>query len=197
MTRSRNSLNRRIERLASARSLTDHEAVELLGDDVTGTLSAPVEWNVRSATDGTPIGVWFEVPVFTSKGVTLSLFGRIALARPDKSHWMLFWGDPANGQHRANLRRLDLRDTHRNPDGEFWDGRTHKHLWSEAVDNQVAYTPTDIPHDQSTKFDGSDDYRAVFEAFVTECKIGLGPDYKWSDPPELLGRQALPNWEVP
>ncbi len=198
MTRGRDRLNKRIERLPAFRELTDPQAAALLSDEVSRTISAPLEWDIRRAPDGTAIEVRFEIPVFTSSDDTvLTLRGRITLTRPDKSHWVLLWGSKSDSEHPENLRRLDLRDSHRNPDGTYWHAETHKHLWSESSRNAVAYTPTDIPHDQSSDFDGTDDYRAVFEAFVAECKIELGPDYKWSDPPLLGSQQPLPNWEVP
>ena len=109
---------------------------------------------------------------------------------------MLIWGDKPQYEQPVNLRRLDLHDRHRNPDGEAWERQTHKHRWSWTSGNAWAYTPTDIPHDPEPLPAGSDDYRAVFEAFAHECGVGLGPDYKWADP-DLSVADAQPLWVVP
>lgn len=198
MARKPESLAKRAKRLTEFRHLTDAEAAALLADGTSRTISAAIEWEVSRERGGVPSEVRFTVPVHTSLGETLSVKGRIELDAVESSHWMLVWGDKAGEEQPANLRRLDLRDSHPNPDGQVWDHQTHKHLWSAADGNDWAYTPTDIPHDTSPEPDTPDDYRRIFEAFVAECKIELGPDYKWTDPPlEQQQRADQPMWEVP
>lgn len=197
MARKPESVSKRAKRLAEFRHLTDAEAEALLDDATSRTISAPVEWEVSQSRGGVPSEVRFTVPVHTSLGETLSIKGRIELDAVQASHWVLVWGDKTREEQPVAIRRLDLRDTHRNPDGQWWDRQTHKHLWSAADGNDWAYTPTDIPHDPSPDPDGPDDYGQVFEAFVAECKIELGPDYKWTDPPLHQQRADQPMWEVP
>lgn len=197
VVRGRERLSKRVERLATFRQLTDAEAGRLLGDTETRSLSAPVEWEIARQDNGAPTEVRFSVPVFTSASEELALKGRIALVRPDVSHWLLTWGDKSRSQRPEVLRRLDVGDTHRQPDGEVWERRTHKHLWSTSEGNSWAYLPTDIPETPAGQTVSGADYRQVFEAFVAECKIDIGPDYKWTDPPLTTEQLALPNWEVP
>ena len=66
-------------------------------------------------------------------------------------------------------------------DLEKWRSRTHKHRWSEAHHDAVAYTPTDIPGLPHTSVAG-DHLRKVFEAFLRECRITTRGAYKWNDP---------------
>jgi hypothetical protein len=82
-----------------------------------------------------------------------------------------------------HLRRLDVNGTHTNrtTDRERWRQSTHKHVWSEAHHDAVAYTPADIPAVPFTDVTGSQ-LRDVFEAFLRECQIEMRGAYRWSDP---------------
>jgi hypothetical protein len=188
-------MRRRLSGLENFRSLTDTEAEMLLTDPAL-LVNEPVEWAVPQGQEDDPAGVCMTVRVFNGAGENLRVTARIALAVPHRSHWLLIWGDKRDQERAVCLRRLDLRDRHANPDGEAWDNATHKHTWSVAAGNDWAYTPDDIPHDQVAEPVGPDDYRAVFEAFLDECQIGRGPDYKWQDPPLAQRRQST-FWEVP
>ncbi len=136
------------------------------------------------------------VKAFNSIGENLWVAGRIHRDHPQRSHWIFGWGEKEQQEQPVNLRRLDLRDIHVNPDGEAWDEATHKHLWFANSGNAWAYTPTDIPHDLDVVTGEADDYREIFEAFLRECGISLGPDYKWANP-DLKPDPSPPLWEVP
>lgn len=181
---------KRANRTTGLRRLTDAEAAELLSDAVQKTVNEQVAWRTSGRSgDGTE--VCMGLTVFNTLNEPLYIRGRIELAKPLESHWVFAWGTRAGGQASVNLRRLDLRDSHPNPDGQRWDKRSHKHLWSVADDNAWAYTPSDIPHDESPGFVGPDDYRSICEAFIIECGIGFGPDYDWTEPPLDAGPPAL------
>jgi hypothetical protein len=82
-----------------------------------------------------------------------------------------------------HLRRLDINGTHTNKTGDLekWRSRTHKHRWSEAHQDTIAYTPSGIPDVPYTNVTG-DRLREVFESFLRECRIVTRGAYKWSDP---------------
>lgn len=183
-------LRRRAAGLDGFRALTDVEAQALLGRECDRTVNEEIEWMASGGESR------FSVRVFNTRNETLTMRGRINDAVPERSHWLLIWGDRAKEEHPEVLRRLDLRDNHDNPDGQTWRGQTHKHTWSRAENNAWAYTPDDIPHHLEVGPVVADDYRAIFEAFAAECGVRFGPDYRWTDPkldrddPETL-------WEVP
>ncbi len=79
--------------------------------------------------------------------------------------------------------RSDVNGTHTNRtvDRDRWINRTHKHRWTEAHHDAVAYTPTDIPSVPFTNVTGSR-LRDVFEAFLKECQVEMRGAYSWSDP---------------
>jgi hypothetical protein len=81
------------------------------------------------------------------------------------------------------LRRLDVNGSHTNrtPPRERWVQRTHKHVWTEAHHDAVAYTPDDIPAVALGNVTG-EHLREVFEAFLVECRIETRGAYRWSDP---------------
>ena len=79
------------------------------------------------------------------------------------------------------LRRLDVRGSHTNPasvSGETWVRATHKHLWSDAHADRVAYTPRDISTAQRAD---PGEYERVFNEFCHECRIEFTG--QWMDPP--------------
>jgi len=48
--------------------------------------------------------------------------------------------------HGTQIRLLDVNGSHPNrTDGQVWRSQTHKHVFTEAHQSAVAYTPTDIP----------------------------------------------------
>ena len=169
-------LARRLAARQGKRRLTDIEAEEIFA--TSKSVEATVVWTVSDTTQARS-----RVRVFNSMSENLYIDMRIDPALPGSSSWIFTWGDKSKAEFSENLRRLDLRASHRNPDGERWSRKTHKHRWSEEFSNRFAYTPTDIPHDVNAGIDSTDNYREVFEAFATECKIELGQDYRWSDPP--------------
>ena len=137
-----------------------------------------------------------DMDVVSTMGEHLHLGGRISAKYAGKSTWWLLWGSKEHGECEEQLRRLDIRGSHSNPDGERWERRTHKHLWSVELKNEHAYTPDDIPHDQPGTLVTRDNYREIFEAFAAECGIETGPDYLWSEPifKEQAGQKSI--WEV-
>ncbi len=185
------SFRRRASSLDGYRLLTDPEAFYLLSEEAGNEINETVVWHGAGTAN-----VRCRVAVLNDRGERLSLRGRISLRFLECSHWMVVWGDKAHQEHPEEIRRLDLRDDHDNPDGATWRSVTHEHRWSEAEGNSWAYTPDDIPHDPDRAYVGADDYRAIFEAFAAESKIGFGPDYTWTDPP--LREEGNPGlWEVP
>ena len=186
--------------LSEFRRLTDREVQRLIDDPkVNKVISEPVQWSVTRARNDRPLEVRTKVAVVNSMGERLFLDGRILVERPWQSHWALTWGSKTHHEHPETIRRLDLRDDHRNPDGIVWDRKTHKHLWSVEDGNSVAYTPQDIRHDAATPPVTGDDYRAIFEDFARETHIRFAPDYVWEDPQiEALQQGIGPTlWEVP
>jgi hypothetical protein len=182
------------------RRLSNQEAKRLIDDaTVIKTIGESVVWTVRWTRSGRPVEVRTNVVVVNSMGERLAMNVRILVERPWQSHWILTWGSKTHHEHPEQIRRLDLRDDHRNPNGTNWQRQTHKHLWSVEDGNAAAYTPHDIPHDPATPPVGPDDYRAIFEAFAREVHIEFAPDYVWEDPPiEALPEGIDPTlWEVP
>ncbi|WP_132208442.1 hypothetical protein [Kribbella steppae] len=192
------SLPKAIQSAENFRRLTNPEAKNLLEGDINKVISGTVEWFIEDTRQGSSIRARCKVEISNSLGERLYLDGRIVLDRPWQSHWILTWGNKAHHEKPATIRRLDLRDDHRNPDGQFWDRATHKHLWSVADKNRVAYTPTDIPHDPSVPPNAPDDYRAIFEAFAKEVGINFASDYRWTDPPlSTPAPMTTTLWDVP
>jgi hypothetical protein len=188
------SIRRRLAGQAAFRYLTDEEAQALLG--MPKFVNESVKWQPSRASETRVTEVRMAVAVSNPRAENLLLGGRIALATPGRSHWRLTWGDKAHGERPEEIRRLDLRDGHVNPDGKRFERQTHKHRWSVADSNRWAYVPSDIPHDVDGGPQTQDDYRAIFEAFAAECSIDLGPFYVWQDPPmDYLNEPTL--WEVP
>lgn len=81
------------------------------------------------------------------------------------------------------LRRLDVNGSHTNRthDREEWRGRTHKHRWTEAHHDALAYTPDEVPAVPFANVTGQH-LREVFEAFLAECHIQTRGAYSWRDP---------------
>ncbi|NKQ59377.1 hypothetical protein HFP15_41740 [Amycolatopsis sp. K13G38] len=93
----------------------------------------------------------------------------VADARPDRIHVQYLI-------NRVPVRRLDTNETHRG----FPPDMTHKHTY---VPNgaESAYIPDDIPAVPLGPTVAPGTYRAVFEAFASECFIEL-PEGYWTEP---------------
>lgn len=172
---SRRKVRSRLRALDEVRFLTDGEAVALLAADK--HVEERVVWHARNGRF-----TRMQVGVVNALGEHLSLTGQVSALRPGASSWALVWGRKGQSEHPEAIRRLDLRGTHRNPDGQWWRCETHKHRWSAADNNDWAYTPDDIPHDVPGSVVGVDSYREIFEAFAAECDVSLGTGYEWADP---------------
>lgn len=185
---SRGKVRARLRAVGEMRFLTDGEAAALLTAEK--MVDEPLSWEEQSERY-----VRTQVAVVNGLGEYLYLSGKVNRRRPGASSWALVWGRKVDGEHPESIRRLDLRGKHRNPDGEWWHGRTHKHRWSVADNNAWAYTPDDIPHEVTGSVVGVDNYREVFEAFAAECAVTLGDGYEWSDPPLEEATQQTGLWE--
>lgn len=117
-----------------------------------------------------------ELAVHNHAGQNVRRNIRIVRAIPSRYHLVLRWG-------RTEMRKLDVRDDHRNPDQarEVWELRTHKHRFTDEWGHAWAYTPDDIP-DTSNPTASLDEYAEVFDAFAAECGINLDR-FTWLDPP--------------
>lgn len=151
--------------------VTDSLAALVLDPAAHLELRVPMSWVVR------PGRLRAEMSVHNAHGLPLLLGVQLLPRKP--------WRLTAYLQlYQVQLRRLDVNGSHKNrsPDREVWDERTHKHRWSEACRDTVAYTPGDIPEVPEANPCG-DDYRGAFEAFCGEQHIILTGEYRWVDPP--------------
>ncbi|XVV13654.1 hypothetical protein ACQP2X_04675 [Actinoplanes sp. CA-131856] len=80
------------------------------------------------------------------------------------------------GRNGFSARRLCVNVPHRPIDG------THKHLAEPGRGDETAYQPDDIPHVPLQPRVAPGTYRAIFEAFASECFVELGQDFAWSEP---------------
>lgn len=150
--------------------LTDQVAAAVL-DAATARLElrVPLTWTARSTT------VRADVAVHNTHGLPVRLGVQILRDKP----WKITVYLMIHGEH---LRRLDVNGSHRNrTDGEAWVHQTHKHVFSEAHHDAVAYTPDGIPPIAIQNV-SDEDYRQVVEAFCEECGITLGGTYAWQAP---------------
>ena len=154
------------------------EVSDRLAAAVLDTASSKLELRVPLAWEERAISLRAQGLIHNSHGLPVRLGLQISKDKPWKvTVYLLIYG--------VTLRRLDVNGSHRNrTDGHRWTFQTHKHTYSDAHADAVAYTPTDIP---SVSFEnvGADDYRAVLEAFCEECGIALGSGYHWN-PPETM-----------
>jgi hypothetical protein len=133
-------------------------------------LQVPVVWRDRPGT------VRAEMAVSNVRALPLLVGMQVTKAKPWKPTVYLML-------ENEQLRRLDINGSHTNrtPPLERWVHRTHKHVWSEAHRDAVAYTPNDIPHVVMSDVTGKQ-LREIFEAFLAECGIATRGAYRWSDP---------------
>lgn len=187
----------RLKKIVQLREITEEEADAIMSRASDLHIMQPILWGKNPGKSDE----WrFNVSVFSALDENLTLTARVNQAYPFVSHWALVWGDKRLGERSVNLRRLDLRDSHTNPDDrQEWIRKTHKHLWSARYGERFAYTPDDIPHDRRVPPVVQDSLKCIFEAFVRECGIQLvSPGYQWSEPPiGGLREQQATLWEIP
>ncbi len=78
----------------------------------------------------------------------------------------------------ASVRRLCVNEEHRPLVG------THKHMINPLGTDEDAYKPSDIPEVPLAPRVAPGTYRAILEAFASECSITLGEDFVWVEPTE-------------
>lgn len=178
--------------------LTDAVAAAIVGGGVDATVNRGLLWNpVNLRRDGMPSKI--EGRVRVDAPAVAEPFELMMRLCPDKP-----WSYTCVLLHRtsgANVRRLDVRGTHRDRrGGRVWLNRTHKHRWSEAEGDRDVYTPVDIRHEPAVPVsagmkDLADEYRQVFEDFTKECLIRLVEGYMWQHPPYPEPDQPIPTLE--
>lgn len=127
-------------------------------------LESRVSWAfARGRVDGT-------VPVTNA---TEGAYFRIAIKTLKPHEPCLQYLSPPDGF----VRRLCLNNGHKP-----WDS-THKHTIEPG--REGSYEPDDIPLLDIHAPVSAEMYREIFEAFVRECNIALGPGYSWTNPPEI------------
>ncbi|MEU1161848.1 hypothetical protein ABZ372_14315 [Streptomyces sp. NPDC005921] len=170
--------------MTGAGDCTDDVAEKILSATVNALLNAPIRWRSKSVRkDGRASQLEGNVPVRSDLSERFDLIFRIKVD--------LAWEYTLILRHLpsgTNIRRLDVRGTHRDRMGEDYLCHTHKHRWSEARGNKDVYAPTDIRHDPAVPADASlavldAEYRRVLLDFMGECNIAIGTGYTWSSPP--------------
>ncbi|WP_327183580.1 hypothetical protein [Streptomyces sp. NBC_01334] len=170
--------------MMGAGDCTDDVAEKILSATVNALLNVPIRWKSKSVRkDGRASQLEGNVPVRSDLSERFDLIFRIKVD--------LAWEYTLILRHLpsgTNIRRLDVRGTHRDRLGEDYLCRTHKHRWSEARGNKDVYAPTDIRHDPAVPADASlavldAEYRRVLLDFMGECNIAIGTGYSWSSPP--------------
>lgn len=151
-------------------AMTDRIAAAILDPSAGLALQVPVKWKERPST------VRAEMAVHNTHALPLFIGMQVTKDKPWKPTIYLMY-------ENEHLRRLDVNGSHTNrtADREKWKHRTHKHRWSEAHHDAMAYTPADIPNVPWTAVTGRH-LRDVFEAFLRECQIETRGAYSWSDP---------------
>jgi hypothetical protein len=150
-------------------AVTDEVVAAVLDPSAGLALQVPVRWKDRPGT------VRAQMAVSNVHGLPLFVGMQVTKMSPWKPTVYLIL-------ENEQLRRLDVNGSHTNrtPDREQWTRRTHKHRWSEAHRDAVAYTPAGIPDVPLS--DVTSQLRGVFEAFLAECHIQTRGAYSWSDP---------------
>lgn len=151
-------------------TITDSVVAAVLDPSAGLALQVPVTWKDRPGT------VRAQMAVSNVHALPLLVGMQVTRAKPWKPTVYLML-------ENEQLRRLDVNGSHTNrtPDREEWRRRTHKHRWSEAHHDALAYTPAGIPVVPLTGVTGRH-LRDVFEAFLAECHIPTRGAYRWSDP---------------
>lgn len=162
----------------------DHLVAAVIDNPAALALLVPVTWRYRETSART------QMAVHNAHGLQIFVGMQVIKDKPWKPTAYLMY----EGEH---LRRLDVNGSHTNrtPDRERWRSRTHKHTWTEAHHDAVAYTPTDIPQ-VPIGVVTSDHLRDVFEGFLTECGIATRGAYDWSDPNLALDFSRRPFGEM-
>jgi len=130
-------------------SLTEAEAERILG--LPKWIEAELRWLENEHGD------WImRTPVLADEQMPLTWYARFN-PRTGNYTSILFW-------QQINLRRLDIGKRHHNPDCRDI-GRIHKHRWTEAARNHVAYEPEEMSQ--------NDDVLTTLQKFLAECGIAL------------------------
>ncbi|MCK8680212.1 hypothetical protein [Streptomyces lichenis] len=175
---------------------TDDVAEKILSSAVNAQLNAALVWKPKSVRrGGRPSQFEGVAPIRSDLSDRFDLIFRVKVD--------LAWEYTLILRHissGANIRRLDVRGTHRDRAGEDYICRTHKHRWSEARADKDVYAPTDIRHDPDVPQDVSltameVEYRQVVLDFMSECNIEVGTGYAWSSPPVLPETLPVEGWE--
>ncbi|MFJ9343457.1 hypothetical protein ACIRP0_29820 [Streptomyces sp. NPDC101733] len=170
--------------MLGAGDCSDEVAEKILSATVNAQLNAAISWKSKSVRkDGRPAQLEGNIPVRSDLSDRFDLIFRIKVD--------LAWEYTLILRHLpsgVNIRRLDVRGTHRDRIGEDYVCRTHKHRWSEARANKDVYAPTDIRHEvavpEDTSLEAMDqEYRRVLLDFMGECNITIGSGYNWVIPP--------------
>ncbi len=130
-------------------TLTEAEAERIL--HLPKWIEAELQWRQNE------YGDWMmRVPVLANEQLPLQWYVRFN-PRTGNYTAILFW------QH-INLQRLDVGKRHHNPDCQDV-GHIHKHRWTDAAQNRVAYEPEEMSRD--------DDAMTTLQKFPAECGITL------------------------
>jgi hypothetical protein len=151
-------------------AVTDALIAAVLDPSAGLALQVPIKWKDRLS------AVRAHMAIHNAHALPLFVGMQVTKDKPWKPTVYLMY-------ENEHLRRLDVNGSHTNriANHEKWRNRTHKHRWSEAHHDAVAYTPSDIPSLPLTDVTG-DHLRDVFEAFLGECHIQVRGSYSWSDP---------------
>ena len=106
---------------------------------VLDTEASRLELRVPLAWTSYPTAVRTEMALHNAHGLPVRLGLQVIKDKPWKiTAYLMLYG--------THLRRLGVNGSHRNgTDGQVWRLQTHKHLFSEAHQGAVAYTPADSP----------------------------------------------------
>ena len=132
--------------------ITIQEFAALISDPAK-TLEGNLSWRDDKRR---PSSFVFRVPVSSSGGYPLEVFGRWSPSSGKLSYLLLYGGI-------GRIYGLDMGDRHRNPSGEVLEG-THKHRWTAEFGDGQAYVPSDITAPW-------DDPVEVWEQFCAETGI--------------------------
>lgn len=151
------------------------EADLLASPSVRKAVAGDVVWTVSPAT------VQGRIAVASAGHPELSV--RINIKRQMPWSWSVLL---LHEEGKANLRRLDLRQTHRNTrtDHAAFLRRSHLHRWSAENDDAHAVAPDFQWWDDDLEAVPCDEYRAVVTAFCEHVGIDSS-GLTWSLPPEV------------
>jgi hypothetical protein len=130
-------------------SLTEAEAERIL--HLPKWVDTELQWRQNENGD------WImRAPVLADEQIPLTWYVRFN-PRTGNYTSILFW-------QQINLRRLDVGKRHHNPDCRDV-GRMHKHRWTDAVRDHMAYEPGEMSQ--------QDDVGTTLQKFLAECEVAL------------------------